>query len=196
MRTILGAAAVTALAAALISGADQTPPTGPRYTPDGELLKPQDYREWVFLSSGVGMTYGPLATEDRRENPFFDNVFVPLSAYKSFLAKGTWPDKTMLVLEIRTSQSKVSINKAGHVQDEVRAVEVEVKDESRFPGKWAFFAFPNGSTAGKQIPANASCYTCHAANGAVDNTFVQFYPTLYPVAKAKGTVKASGTALE
>jgi hypothetical protein len=28
-------------------------------------------------------------------------------------------------------------------------------------------------------------------NGAVDQTFVQFYPTLIPVAKAKGTFKAS-----
>jgi len=29
----------------------------------------------------------------------------------------------------------------------------------------------------------------HAKNGAVDETFVQFYPTLIPVAKAKGTFK-------
>lgn len=181
---------VVVLAAVTLSGA------GPQYTADGQLIKPVDYREWVFLSSGIGMTYGPLASEDRKDNPFFDNVFASPAAYKGFLATGIWPDKTVLVLEVRSSQSKVSINKAGHVQDEVRAVEIEVKDEKRFPGKWAFFGFPDGSATGKLFPQTATCYSCHATNAAVDNTFVQFYPTLYPIAKAKGTVKAGESKLQ
>ena len=28
---------------------------------DIEVSLPKDYREWVFMSSGVGMTYGPAA---------------------------------------------------------------------------------------------------------------------------------------
>jgi hypothetical protein len=28
-----------------------------QYTKDGELILPKDYRQWVFLSSGIGMTY-------------------------------------------------------------------------------------------------------------------------------------------
>jgi acyl carrier protein phosphodiesterase len=39
-------------------------------------------------------------------------------------------------------------------------------------------------------PTAASCYSCHAQHGAVDTTFVQFYPTLLPIAKAKGTLSA------
>jgi len=27
----------------------------PRYTPDQKLLRPSNYREWVYLSSGLGM---------------------------------------------------------------------------------------------------------------------------------------------
>ena len=61
--------------------------------------------------------------------------------------------------------------------------------EARFPGKWAFFGFSGGSTTGKMIPATAGCYSCHAANGAVDTTFVQFYPTLLPIAKSKNTLR-------
>jgi hypothetical protein len=38
------------------------------------------------------------------------------------------------------------------------------------------------------IPHDAECYSCHLAHAAVDTTFVQFYPTLLPVAKAKGTL--------
>jgi hypothetical protein len=65
---------------------------------------------------------------------------------------------------------------------------VHVKDEARFPGKWAFFAFNSASGNGKLIPKEASCYTCHAAHGAVDTTFVQFYPTLLPIARDKKTL--------
>jgi len=41
------------------------------------------------------------------------------------------------------------------------------------------------------VPLSAACYTCHAAHGAVETTFVQFYPTLLPIAKNKGTLSAS-----
>jgi len=162
----------------------------PRYTADGELLRPENYREWIFLSSGLGMTYGPAASANPA-NPLFDNVFVTPSAYKAFQQTGTWPDKTMFVLEIRSASTKGSINNGGHFQDQVRAVEVEVKDEKRFPNKWAFFGFNGTAPSTKALPDSASCYACHSTNGAVDNTFVQFYPTLAPIAKAKGTFKTT-----
>jgi len=50
--------------------------------------------------------------------------------------------------------------------------------------------FDDGDTA-KMTPTSASCYSCHADHGAVDTTFVQFYPTLLPIAKSKGTLSAS-----
>ncbi len=68
-------------------------------------------------------------------------------------------------------------------------LEVHVKDEARFQGKWAFFGFGEGKTA-KMVPTTAECYKCHAEHAAVDTTFVQFYPTLLPVAKSKGTLSA------
>ncbi len=184
----IAATAVLCIAAAL-TGADQPPqPDTPRYNTNGELLLPANYREWIFLSSGLGMNYGPMAAMAGDENPPFDNVFVAPAAYRSFLQTGHWPDKTVLLLEVRSAQSKGSINNGGHFQSDLRGVEAEVKDEGRFPGKWAFFGLGRG-TAGKQIPTTASCYSCHAKNGAVDNTFVQFYPTLLSVAKEKGTFK-------
>jgi hypothetical protein len=64
---------------------------------------------------------------------------------------------------------------------------VHVKDETRFPGKWAFFGFGTGKTA-KMIPQSADCYSCHASHAAVDTTFVQFYPTLMQIARDKGTL--------
>jgi hypothetical protein len=67
-------------------------------------------------------------------------------------------------------------------------MEVHVKDEARFAGKWAFFSFDPPGGNGTLIPQGAPCYSCHAAHAAVDTTFVQFYPTLLPVATAKGTL--------
>jgi hypothetical protein len=162
----------------------------PRYTADGQLMRPDNYREWIYLSSGLGMTYGPAASANPA-NPLFDNVFVTPAAYKSFQTTGTWPDKTMFVLEIRSAATKDSINNGGHFQDQVTAVEVEVKDEKRFPNKWAFFGFGASATSARPLPDNAGCQACHSANGAVDNTFVQFYPTLAPIAKSKGTFKTT-----
>jgi hypothetical protein len=159
----------------------------PQFNAKGELLLPVNYREWVFLSSGLGMTYGPLARNPGMP-PMFDNVFVNPAAYRSFVATGKWPDQTMFVLEVRSAVSKGSINNGGNYQDEVVGIESEVKDTSRFPGSgWAFFGFGTSSSA-KMLARTEACYSCHSEKGAVDNTFVQFYPTLLAVAKQKGTL--------
>jgi hypothetical protein len=41
------------------------------------------------------------------------------------------------------------------------------------------------------VPTTAECYSCHEQHAAVDNTFVQFYPTLLPIAESKGTLSAA-----
>jgi hypothetical protein len=153
------------------------------------LSLPENYREWVYLSTGFDMSYSPMSMPGHH---MFDNVFVEPRAYKAFLATGTWPDKTMLVLEVRGAKDKGSINKSGNYQDgEVMGREVHVKDTAQFPDNgWAFFGFGAGTSA-KMIPRSADCYACHADHAAVDNTFVQFYPTLLPIATAKGTLSAA-----
>ena len=166
----------------------QQPVEGPRYAATGELIRPADFREWMFLTSGLGMTYNQPTGAARTPN--FTNVYVNPSSYRAFMKTGTWPDKTMLILEIRASSSEGSINKGGHFQSNLVVIEAAVKDESRFEGKWAYFDF--GRDMKPQVsalPRTERCYACHADNGAVDNTFVQFYPTLLEVATKMGTVK-------
>ena len=162
--------------------------SAPEYSSDGQLKFPENYREWVYLTSGFDMSYNPAQTAG---HDMFDNVFVNPDAYKAFLETGTWPDKTMLVLEVRAAKNKGSINKAGHFQDtDVMGREIHVKDEARFPGKWAFFGFEDNKPA-RMVPLAAQCYTCHADHAAVDTTFVQFYPTLLPIATSKGTLSTA-----
>lgn len=62
----------------------------------GELLMPERYREWVFLTIGVEMSYSPSAA--MAGHSMFDNVFVNPTSYRSFQQTGTCPDKTTMVL--------------------------------------------------------------------------------------------------
>lgn len=172
-----------ALVALVTLGATQA--DGPQFAADNQLARPANYREWVWLSSGLGMSYSAPAGA-----PGFDNVFVAPASYRAFVATGKWPEKTMFVLEEREAVNKGSINKAGHFQGGLQGMVAEVKDSSRFAGGWAFFDFSESSSA-KALPKTAPCYSCHAQHGAVDNTFVQFYPTLLEIAKQKGTVKTA-----
>jgi hypothetical protein len=159
----------------------------PAYSQSGELLPPTNYREWIYLTSGIDMSYS-LKTAEMQGHSIFDNVFVNPEAYQSFQRTGTWPDKTVMVLEAREAKTKGSINQQGHFQGtEVMGFEVHVKDEARFAGKWAFFSFDSPNGNGTLIPQGAPCYTCHTDHAAVDTTFVQFYPTLLPIAQMKGT---------
>lgn len=155
----------------------------------GDKLRfPAHYREWVYLTSGLDMTY---RANDRPDHAMFDNVFVDPQSYRTFVQTGTWPDGTTLVVETRGAQSKGSINQGGHYQDgDVMGIEVHVKDAARFPGRWAFFAFDDEKPAAA-IARDAGCYACHEKHGAVDTTFVQFYPTLLPIARARQTLAAS-----
>ena len=166
----------------------ENPANAPTYTPDGSLKFPEHYREWIYLTSGLDMSYRQMGGMD---HSMFDNIFVNPEAYKAFVETGNWPDKTMLVLEARKAGSKASINKNGHFQSgEVMGLEVHVKDKGRYEGGWAFFDADNGVT-GKLLPKEMDCYSCHTQHGAVDTTFVQFYPTLLEIAKKKNTLSAA-----
>jgi hypothetical protein len=174
-----------------VRGQQTTDPAAPRYTKDNRMIRPDHYREWVWLSSGLGMSYRPQSAPTANDDPDFDNVFASPTAYRSFLETGTWPDKTVLVLEARASVSRASINQSGHFQGALMEIEVHVKDQDRFPGKWAFYAFGRSAQTASMIPTAAACYSCHAQTGAVDTTFVQFYPTLLDIAKQKHTLTVS-----
>jgi hypothetical protein len=129
------------------------------------------------------MNYSPLSSG----HVMFTNVFVPQWAYAEFLNSGRWPDHTTFVVEERDSETKGSIVKDGHFQGDIMGIGVEVKDAS-FPDKWAYFNFDADSKSAQANPKSA-CWQCHEDHAAVEHSFVQFYPTLKPVAKKFGTYK-------
>ena len=181
----------------------QQPIDGPTYVKGDNLVRPANYREWVFIGSGLGLTY-----EQGASGSTFTNVFVNPAAYRGFMSTGRWPDKSVFILEFRASGTEAPPNTTGRFQTRLIGLEAEVKD-ARFPDGWAFYNFrlkaeatraeaskaeatpaviadSVAPLAGKDV---ASCVECHTKSTAVERTFVQFYPTLLEVARAKGTVK-------
>lgn len=160
-----------------------------QYTANNQLPVPADYRSWIFLTSSLDLNYDEPVPGAATSRSLLDNVFVNPSAYAQFLKTGTWPDGTVLIKENRLAASAGTISKSGKFQAQVVSMELHVKDERRFPGKWAFFV-TDGKEPARYVAPGANCYSCHAEHGAVDSTFVQFYPTLLQIASEKGTLKS------
>ena len=135
-----------------------------RSTANGtNLIRPANYREWVFLSSSLDLNYPPPGAPPGPQR--FDNVFVNPSSYRAFMQTGKWPDKTIFVLEFREASKEASPDRPGKFQAAMTGVEAEVKD-SRFPDGWAFFAFgqpgpPNAGVAPLSGDTVARCIDCH-----------------------------------
>jgi hypothetical protein len=170
---------VIVLAAALAS----PPPAAldhmalPRYASGKQLLRPEGYREWMFVATNLGMSYN----EGKTNTPSFHNIYIQPEAYRYYKQTGQFPDKTLLVMERYSAGSISSINRQGQFQDRFLGLEVALKDERQFPEKWAYFDFTgSGDTPRAQAAAfpKEACWSCHNAHGAVDNVFVQFYPIL------------------
>jgi hypothetical protein len=197
MKRIFGAVLILFGTAALFwpraqhaAPADNTP----HYTADGKLLAPKNYREWVFLSSGLGMTYSKPTPNG---HPMFSNVFVAPEAYHTFLQTGQWPDGTILVMDMYSSGTEGSINKGGFYQlDSMGGFEAHVKDTSRPGDPWKFYGFDEKDEAADARGNGNACTQCHSKNGGVGDTFVQFYPKLLPVARAKGTLRRGADVAE
>ena len=188
------AAAVLAAGLAIggAAGAEEARPPALSYAADRRMEFPKDYRTWVYLSSGMDMAYVEGGGGAMHA---FDNVFVDPAAYAAFQKTGTWPDKTVMVLEVRGAEQNGSINKSGRFQANRMGVEVHVKDAGRFKSGWAFFGF-NGEAPAQALPQSSACNVCHQDHAAVDTTFVQFYPTLFGKAKEMKTLSAAYLAEE
>lgn len=127
------------LVAAKIAMPHQTlPPSG------APLMFPVDYRQWVYLSSGLNMQYKgepqPVCKEGKCP-PLFENVFVPRDAYDEFVSKRVWPAGTVMVLERRCSAENVSIDTTGSTQEKLFLVAASQKT---IQNSWNYYLFGMG----------------------------------------------------
>ncbi len=154
-------------------------PVEPRFDANKELIRPEGYREWVFVGSSLGLSYqeGQAPNHD----PQFHNIYIEPASYQAFEKTGEFPEGTMLVMEVFSAASRESINRQGHFEGRSIGIETAVKDSSRFEGKWAYFSFIGEGGAPKktaQAFPQKACWSCHNEHAATDNVFTQFYPVL------------------
>jgi len=147
----------------------------PQYRKGGGLVRPDNYRDWVFLPSGFGMNYSPAAA--------------PLTSSAMSLFRS---GQTASLCSRGTGQTKpYSLWKNGWRKAEVpsQAAFVGLGIEVKLSEKWAYYSFARNRTGSAN--ARQACFSCHEQHAAVEHTFVQFYPTLKPIAKKFGSYRQS-----
>jgi len=148
----------------------------PRYAEGKQLVLPEGYREWIFVGASLGLSY---SEQPRAGGPgTFAHIYMQPEAYGHFKQTGQFPEGTMLVMEVHKPEQNVSINKQGYFEGDRVAVEVALKDRSKFEEGWAYFDFANGAKKSSTAFPKTACFSCHQEHGADDNVFTQFYPVL------------------
>jgi hypothetical protein len=172
-----GAAAAMAFLAVRLSAEEATAVAPAAH----EVTFPEDYRKWVFVGASTGLSYSERKaapeSEERSDPGMFHHTYLNPEAYAHFSRTGTFPEGTMLVLEVRRPERKTSIQRRGWFEGELVGLELAVKDSSRFEDGWAYFSFDEGARTARPFPRDA-CWSCHKEHGADDNVFTQFYPIL------------------
>jgi uncharacterized protein (TIGR03067 family) len=150
-----------------------------RFEGKDTLLRPEGYREWVFVGSSLGLRYE--GGEKQPGQLEYKNVYIDPAAYRAYRQTGEFQQGTVFVLETAASEEKKEPDLRGSFQKQFTGLAAAVKDRDRFPDGWAYFTFSDGpgKTKEKARPAKrAACYDCHRQKGAEDHVFTQFYPVL------------------
>jgi len=154
-----------------------------KFNEKGELIKPEGYREWIFVGT-------PVTPNDMNNGkapfPEFHNVYIDPVSYKHYKDTGKFRQGTILVKELVSVGSKKAASGNGYFEGDFIGLEATIKDSKIFPkepGNWAYFSFskpdhtlPVNDTA-TAFPA-AACNACHDASAAEDWVFTQYYPVL------------------
>ena len=149
-----------------------------RFTADGQLVKPADLAQWVFLGTSLGMGYNQ-PTSDPTGPGQFQVVLMEPTAYRYFMEHGTYAPGSMFLLSFYGADQRRSINKTGYVQADLSNFEIHLVDARKAPDEGrVFYVFGAQASEGRALPKGSECVRCHVGHGAFDGTFAQFYPAI------------------
>ncbi len=155
-------------------------PPAAKFDGDGNLRRPEGYREWVYV--GTPLTPNEL-NNGKAAFPEFHNVYIDPASYKQWKKTGSFPEGTIIVKELVSVGSKAAVSGQGYFMGDFLGLEATVKSKKRFPnepGNWAYFSFgkqPELMASAKAF-ATDQCAACHQAAAADDMVFTQYYPVL------------------
>ena len=144
-----------------------------------ELLLPANYRNWVTMSP---TTPGLPAHQHKH---LAGKLYVEPTSYAQFRKTGVWPNRTVIVLELRTGKP---VPKGGC---DVMGLEAAVKDDSHFPDAWSYYGivYDRPAEAGGAKLAAADCTDC---DQPLDTMLAMAFPTLRAVINAKPSAMSHG----
>jgi hypothetical protein len=150
------------------------------FTPDGKLMLPTGYREWVYVGT-------PLTPNDLNDGeapfPEFHAVYIDPESFAHFKKTGEFRDGTVLVKDLVGVGTKEAPSGKGYFMGDFNGMDVSIKDSKRFkdePGKWGYFTFGHKPPLRKEAVMNnaAACNACHQNNATLDWVFTKYYPVL------------------
>ncbi|MEZ8358349.1 cytochrome P460 [Vibrio splendidus] len=151
-----------------------------QFTDEGSLVRPQDYREWIF----AGTATTPKIVNNDVLFPDFQNIYIDPDSYKAWKETGTFPEGTIMVKEILDLGLTNSPVGKGFYQGDFRTLSAAVKSKVRYPdtvGNWNYFSFVNKKD--KKLnktakPLGSRCSGCHEANAPEGGAFYNYFSVL------------------
>jgi len=147
-----------------------------------ELIRPTNYRSWVYV--GTPVTPNDL-NNGKAAFPEMHNVYIDPTSYEAYKATGEFREGTVIIKELVSVGATSASSGKGYFEGEFLGLEASVKSKTDFPdepGNWAIFSFSNMKTgilkeSAPAMPA-ASCVACHQQHAEDDYVFTQYYPIL------------------
>ena len=147
----------------------------------GQLLRP-DATGWPYISASIGggaiNMMAPEGQEEVEKEAKGDFHVIQLNpeAFAQYADTGTFPEGTVFTMTFYTLDQH-GLPGDRFWANEVKAMEVGVKDSQRFEEGWAYFRFEEAAATASALPAER-CQACHIARGATDSVFTQLYSGL------------------
>ena len=163
----------------------------------GEMLRPTDYRTWVYI--GTPVTPNDL-NGGHAAFPEMHNVYIDPESYKVYKETGKFREGTVIIKELVSVGATSAVSGKGYFEGEFLGLEASVKSKKDFPnepGNWAIFSFSDMKSgilkeSSAKFPVD-KCVACHQASAADDFVFTQYYPVLR-AAKGAGKMNPENTA--
>lgn len=131
-----------------------------------EILLPSNYRSWVALAPAAA------GVPEQSHSRLVSRIFVEPTSYEAFSKSGIWPERSVIVLELRDKSVRPSRHR-------VVGLEVAAKSGSNLTDPWTYY----GIIFDKSKPAEDLCP--EAGPSSSDMRLSMFFPALRAVIEAK-----------
>jgi hypothetical protein len=161
---------VTLLLLCAVGFSSELPPSNPKISKN-ELLLPANYHNWVTLSPSTA------GIPSHRHKKVASKLFVEPTAFEHFTRTGTWPNKTVIVLELSSSKARA------RAKSDVMGLEAAVKNDASFPNSWTYYGiiYDHPQQSSDTLKAEKPC----DCDQPLDSMLAMAFPTLRAVINAK-----------